>query len=77
MVEWEIILVSVLFLVFGAITSFKPQWYIRFVQWQTKKIWKAEFRPTKATEVRMRILSILFWIFGLWLLYYHLILGKT
>ena len=77
MVQLEIIFVASVFLLAGAFIALKPDWYIRSIQWQTLKIWNAEFKATKKTEKRMRIFGVLFFIIGLAVLYAHLILGKT
>jgi len=75
MVELAIIVVSIVFFVLGGVMSVRPQWYIRFAQWQMKVIWRAEFKVTKMTMKRIRVMGIAFLVLGAWVLYRHLVLG--
>lgn len=67
----------ILFLSLGLLIIIRPDLYLRFAQWQTRIIWKAEFKFTKSTEKRMRIIGIIFLLMGLFVGYVHLISGKT
>jgi multisubunit Na+/H+ antiporter MnhG subunit len=70
-----IVLVGVLFVLLGALIVAKPSSYVKLVKWKFKVLWAGEFKATKATESRMRVLGILFLLLGIIVLCAHLMLG--
>jgi len=81
MVLVGLVIEGIFFLILGLLFLLKPSWYLKLAKWQIERILKAKLVTTKETEKRIRLitllLSLLFLAIGLFILYFHLILGKV
>ncbi|MDP3966565.1 MAG: hypothetical protein Q8Q04_03475 [archaeon] len=77
MVQIEIIIVGMVFLILGLFQILKPGIFLKIAKFKMKLIWKADFKYNKQSEKRVRIIGMIFTLIGLLVLYNHLILGRT
>ncbi len=64
----EQLVVSIIFLLWGGIAVLMPEKILQFRTWTTKKIYGADFKPSKRTVQIERFLGIVFIMFGIFLL---------
>ena len=60
----EKLIVSIIFVIYGAVAIAKPDWIARFQVWTNKKILGAKFVPSKRTIVFYRAIGFIFIVFA-------------
>jgi len=60
-------IVLFIFVVYGLVAAFRPEWMARFQTWTNMKILGAKFVPSKRTLNWYRGMGILFLVLGVWI----------